>query len=1011
MFQVERIKMDTCSSSLLSVPVATYRLQFNRDFGFDAARRVLPYLCDLGISHVYASPYFKAREGSTHGYDITDHNSLNPEVGSREEYDSFVAEMRKLGMGQILDIVPNHMCVESSDNLWWFDVLENGSSSPYASFFDIDWDPVKQELKNKVLIPVLGDQYGAVLENGELRLDYHEGAFHLHYYEHKFPIIPKTYVSILSLRLDELDSMLGEDNSHFQELLSIMTALEHLPPYMETDPERIIERYREKEVIKRRLCALYRESPEVGDFIDGNVCIFNGEKGAPRSFDHLDELLRQQVFRLSHWRVATEEINYRRFFDINSLGAIRMEDPAVFAESHRMIFELIREGAVTGLRIDHIDGLYDPAEYLDRLQFGCYLNRWPSLEEPLKGPASEGNGGNDEQDRIEAGIRKKYQEILTFDPNFKAFYIVGEKILAKGEKLPEDWPLFGTTGYGFMNSLNGLFVNSANGKAFDSFYCNFTGCREKFPETEYEKKKLVMQVSMSSEVNTLGHYLNTISEMDRQTRDFTLNSLIRALVEVIAFFPVYRTYINSFEVSERDRQYIDYAVAKAKRHNPATSASIFEFIRDVLQLRFYDRLEDTDKRDWLDFVMRFQQITGPVMAKGVEDTAFYVYSRLVSLNEVGGNPERFGVSLEAFHGQNIERWKSRPLRMLATSTHDTKRGEDVRARIHVLSEMPEIWKASVQRWSRLNRKVKMVVDGRLVPDRNEEYLLYQTLVGAWPMGSLVGSADERFRQRIREYMLKAVREAKVNTSWINPDSAYEDALLYFIDQILANSRSSRFLEDFTSFHSLISRCGMFTSLSQTLLKITSPGVPDFYQGSELWDLNLVDPDNRRPVDYDLRGTLLDALKRAESVTGPIRLVRDLLSTLEDGKIKLYLIRKALSWRNVRRDLFESGRYLPLEVQGEKADNVCAFERSLDLDAVVVVAPRFFTRLTGATDGLPLGSEVWGDTRIVTPFEAPGTRYRNIFTGEIVSSLSDDDGSVLNLADVLANFPVALLERI
>jgi (1->4)-alpha-D-glucan 1-alpha-D-glucosylmutase len=1003
--------MEHCSSALLSVPVATYRLQFNRDFGFDAARRVLPYLRDLGISHIYASPYFKAREGSTHGYDITDHNSLNPEVGTEDEYDAFIAQMCTLGMGQILDIVPNHMCVESSDNLWWFDVLENGPSSHYASFFDIDWDPVKPELKNKVLIPVLGDQYGAVLENAELRLDYHEGAFHLHYYDHKFPIIPKTYVSILSCRLPELNASLGEDNPHYQELLSIMTALEHLPPYTETDDNLIIERYREKEITKRRLFALYRENPVVGEFIDENVRIFNGVKGDPRSFDLLDELLRQQVFRLSHWRVATEEINYRRFFDINSLGAIRMEESAVFAECHRMIFDLVRAGAVTGLRIDHIDGLYDPAEYLGRLQFGCFLNKYPSIPENEKVAGHEENGGDIEQDTIEEGIGKKYQEILTLDPNFKAFYIIGEKILAKGEKLPEDWPIFGTTGYGFMNSLNSLFVDSANGKAFDALYGSFSGCREKFPETVYEKKKLVMQASMSSEVNTLGHYLNSISEMDRQTRDFTLNSLIKALVEVIAFFPVYRTYSNSFDVSERDRQYIEYAVAKARRHNPATSASIFEFIRDVLQLRFYDPMEEADKRIWLDFVMRFQQITGPVMAKGAEDTACYVYNRLVSLNEVGGCPERFGVSVEAFHGQSIERSKSSPLAMLATSTHDTKRGEDVRTRISVLSEMPEIWKRCVQRWSRLNRKLKMVVDGRPVPERNEEYFLYQTLVGAWPMGSQSGSVFEHFRQRIREYLLKAVREAKVNSSWINPDSTYEDALMSFVDMILADTQTNRFLNDFRSFHPLISNCGMFSSLSQTLLKITSPGVPDFYQGSEFWDLNLVDPDNRHPVDYDQRLMLLDALKRAESAFGPLRLVRELLTTMEDGKVKLFLVRKALSCRNERRELFESGRYLPCEVMGENAEQVCAFERSLDLEAVVVVAPRYFTRLVSDARGLPLGEEVWGGTRIVAPCEIPGSRYRNVFTGEIVSSITEDGGAVLKVAEVLTNFPVALLERI
>jgi (1->4)-alpha-D-glucan 1-alpha-D-glucosylmutase len=482
-------------------------------------------------------------------------------------------------------------------------------------------------------------------------------------------------------------------------------------------------------------------------------------------------------------------------------------------------------------------------------------------------------------------------------------------------------------------------------------------------------------------------------------------------VEVIAFFPVYRTYSNSFDVSERDRQYIEYAVAKARRHNPATSASIFEFIRDVLQLRFYDPMEEADKRIWLDFVMRFQQITGPVMAKGAEDTACYVYNRLVSLNEVGGCPERFGISVEAFHGHNIERSKSNPLALLATSTHDTKRGEDVRTRISVLSEIPESWRGCVQRWSRLNRKLKMVVDGRPVPERNEEYFLYQTLVGVWPLGSPSGSDFALFRQRIMEYMLKAVREAKVNTSWINPDSAYEEALMSFIDRILSDTQANRFLNDFRSFHALIATCGMFSSLSQTLLKITSPGVPDFYHGSELWELNLVDPDNRHPVDYELRVTLLDDLKRAESVTDPISLVRDLLTTMADGKIKLYLVRKALFWRNERRDLFESGRYLPLDAKGEKADNVCAFERSLDLETVLVVVSRFFTRLTGNPEGLPLGAEVWGNTRIITPFESPGTRYRNIFTGEIVSSLPEEDLSVLNLAAVFKNFPFALLEKI
>ncbi len=1000
--------MEINTSCLLSVPVATYRLQLNGDYGFDAARQLLPYLRDLGITHVCSSPYFRAREGSRHGYDITDHNALNPELGSAEEYYAFVGEMRKLGMGHILDIVPNHMCVESSDNTLWMDVLENGPSSPYASFFDIVWNPIKQELKNKVLIPVLGDQFGAVLENGELRLAFEEGAFSLYYYEHKFPIIPRTYASILSCRLEELEQLLGSENPHYQELLSIMTAIDHLPPRTETDPCRVAERYREKEIIKRRLCTLYHESPEIGKFIDANVLLFNGVKGEPRSFDNLDELLRQQVYRLSHWRVATEEINYRRFFDINSLGAIRMENPAVFAETHRLLFNLVRERKVTGLRVDHIDGLYNPSEYLSLLQLGCFLHGNLSL--------SQVNGSGPAQDRadgtgLEAEIRNRYQEILARDPQFKAFYIIGEKILTKGEKLPEEWPIFSTTGYWFLNVLNGLFVDTGNAKEFDAIYARFAQNREKFPDIVYEKKKLVMQVSVSSEINTLGNYLNSISEMNRHTRDFTLNSLIKALVEVIAFFPIYRTYTNSYEVSERDCQYIDHAVNKARRRNPATNASVFEFIRDVLKLRFYETMADEDREKWLDFVMKFQQITGPVMAKGAEDTAFYVYNRLVSLNEVGGAPERFGAPIETFHGQNIERLKSRPLAMLSSTTHDTKRSEDVRARINVLSEIPGKWKQHVLQWGRYNRKFKTVVEERQVPDRNEEYLLYQTLIGTWPFESPTGAEYAHYRQRIKDYMIKAVREAKVNSSWINPDSAYEEGLMLFIDTILDDAYPNRFLNDFKSFHPLISSCGVFNSLSRTLLKITSPGFPDFYQGSELWDLSLVDPDNRRPVDFELRASLLDALKTAESSSGPLRLARDLVASRRDGTIKLYLIRKALHFRGKKRELFESGKYLPLETMGEKADNLCVFERSLDAETVIVVAPRFFTRLNGEADGLPLGREVWRDTHIIIPFDGPGSRYCNIFTDEIVASVPGGDMSVLNLADVLTSFPVALLARV
>ncbi|SNB47349.1 malto-oligosyltrehalose synthase [Geobacter sp. DSM 9736] len=982
----------------LRIPSATYRLQFNGGFGFSAAADTLPYLQELGITDVYAAPFFKAKAGSTHGYDIVDHNVINPEVGFEEDFDLYIRRISELGMGQILDIVPNHMCLESRDNRWWMDVLENGPGSIYNNFFDIEWYPVKHELMNKVLLPILGDQYGAILENQELQLGFEQGSFHLHYWEHRFPLVPQTYSSILSHRLEILAGILSSEHPDYEELLSILTALEHLPSYTERDRHKVAERCREKEIIKRRLDRLYRESPRVREHIDGNVTIFNGEKAVPGSFDLLEKLLRDQVYRISHWRVATEEINYRRFFDINSLGAIRMELQEVFSETHRFLFSLIREGKVTGLRVDHADGLYNPSEYFRNLQSGCFLQlclKAVQGEEPVQ---------------EEQVMRDYYKEVLGMDPKFKPFYIVGEKILTKGEKLPEDWPIFSDTGYGFANLVNALFIDNRNAKAVDAIYSRFTKTRMNFQDVAYEKKKLVMQSSMASEINTLGHHLNTISEKNRHTRDFTLNSLVKALVEVIAFFPVYRTYINSFDVAERDRQYIEYAVLKAKRKNPATNVSIFEFIRDVLMLRFPESIDSHQRREWLDFTMRFQQLTGPVMAKGVEDTAFYVYNRLVSLNEVGGNPERFGITIEAFHGQNIERSKARPHSMLATSTHDTKRSEDVRARIDVLSEIPELWREAVVRWSRFNRKSKVVVEGQAAPDRNEEYLLYQTLLGAWPLDPEKDPGLESFRLRIRTYMLKALREAKVNTSWISPNVLYEDAVLLFVDTILTERAGNQFMGDFGRFQQLSSLCGMYNSLSMTLLKITSPGVPDFYQGTEIWDLSLVDPDNRGQVDYARRKTMLAEIKKQEVRRGQLALVGDLLERWREGGIKLYLLYKALNFRRSSRELFRGGKYLSIEVKGSRHENLCAFERCAGEETVVVLAPRFFVGLTDGGRRPPLGSETWGDTSLVLPFDVPGSIYRNVFTGQEHVVREGEGKPVLPVGEVLSAFPVALLAR-
>jgi (1->4)-alpha-D-glucan 1-alpha-D-glucosylmutase len=988
------------------IPVSTYRVQMNRDFRFTDALRIVRYLHDLGISDIYASPYFATKRGSLHGYDIVNPNMLNPEVGTDEEYDAFMNELQKYGMGQILDIVPNHMCVESPDNLWWMDVLENGPSSLYANYFDIEWEPVKAELKDKVLLPILGAQYGNVLEKGEIKLAFENGAFFICYYDNKFPVIPKTYLNILRHRLDDLESALHTDNPDLVELLSIITALTHLPPYTETDPEKVGERYREKEIIKKRLSDLYGKSPEIKSFLDENLRLFNGTPEKPSSFDLLDELLRMQAYRLSYWRVATEEINYRRFFDINGLAALRVENPLVFEAAHQLTMRLIGEGKVTGLRVDHPDGLYNPAEYFRTLQRQCFLQTRlhysQQLREEVNLPA--------EREVLGAQVLEQYRDILSADPQFKPFYIVGEKILLKDERMPDDWNIFSTTGYVFLNTLNGIFVKAENARAFDSIYSRFVRTRPHFQDILYENKKLIMQVAMASEVNTLGHYLDRLSEKNRHTRDFTLNSLTSAILEVIAFFPVYRTYISESGVNDSDRKYIELAVSKAKKKNPAISGSIFDFLKDILLLNFPGDFTEAEQREGLDFVMRFQQITGPVMAKGVEDTVFYVYNRLVSLNEVGGSPERFGTSLDTFHGKNIERMKYWPHALITTSTHDTKRSEDVRARINVLSEIPDEWRKSLISWARFNRKKKPVVEGMRVPERNEEYLLYQTLIGAWPVKTDDKTEYEAFKKRIKDYMLKAVREAKVNTSWINPDTIYEDALMVFIDTIMKDTPENMFLKDFRPFREKVSAYGMFNSLSQTLLKIASPGVPDFYQGSETWNYRLVDPDNREPVDYSFRKEMLEELKRRESKTPLHELARDLTANKENGRIKLYLTYKALNYRNMNKDLFEQGEYLPLEVMGEKRDNVCAFVRRTGDAKAIVVVPRFFARLIPLSGDPPLGEAVWTDSFIVIPMAEPGASYRNIFTGETLTARYHNDANSLFLSEVLGNFPVAVLER-
>jgi (1->4)-alpha-D-glucan 1-alpha-D-glucosylmutase len=965
------------------IPVSSYRLQFHRGFRFADARELLPYLDALGVTDCYSSPFLKASPGSTHGYDICDHTQLNPEVGSEEDYAAFAAALAAHGMGQIIDFVPNHMGVDPAANPWWRDVLENGPCSPFADFFDIDWEPVKDELYEKVLLPILGDQYGLVLERGEMQLVFEDGTFTLRYFDHNLPINPRQITKVLEHDVESLQRDLGDEDPHFLEYLSITTSLRNLPIYTETEPARVAERRREKEVARERLHRLTAESPRILRHIDDAVRAFNGVPGRAESFDLLHELLEAQPYRLAYWRTASHEINYRRFFDINQLAGLRMEDSRVFAATHDLILRLIRDGTVSGLRIDHIDGLFDPLQYLQRLQDA--IARQGSRRAPA------GRGAT------------------------PPFYVVTEKILSHGEALPAQWPVAGTSGYDFLHDVNGLFVDRSQQRALRRIYHRFTRMTDTFAGLVYSSKKLIMDTPMASELNVLAHALNHLSERDRRTRDFTLNSLRDALQEVVACFPIYRTYITADGFTEADGAAIDMAIRRARRRNPTMEPSIFDFVRSViLPERSHGRSPaDLGQRTML--AMKFQQYTGPVQAKGVEDTAFYRYNLLLSLNEVGGDPERFGYSPAEFHAANLWHHTHWPFTMLATATHDTKRGEDARARLNVLSEIPDEWGRCLTTWARINASNRTILEGRPAPDRNEEYLFYQALIGAWPAGAVDArrAADDALVARLREYLLKALREAKVHTSWITQDQPYEEAVVRFVERTLRGPTTARFFASFLPFQNRIARLGMVNSLSQLVLKVASPGVPDFYQGTELWDLSLVDPDNRRPVDYPTRRQLLAAMEpllRDPADRGVARAdaVREMLAYWGDGRIKLFLTATALRLRRARAAVFLNGSYEPLEAEGPQAQHVVALARRRRPDTVIAVVPRLLTSLTTATHFLPIGNESWAETRLLLPPDEPDRAYRNLFTGETVEATGKGAARGLDLAAILQTCPVVLL---
>lgn len=953
-------------------PLSTYRFQFNQHFTFRDATELVPYLDDLGISWLYASPYLEARPGSPHGYDITNHDRLNPEIGDQNDHEALIRALREHDMGHLVDIVPNHMGIGDGENDWWSDVLENGRSSMYAPYFDIDWEPLKPELAGKVLLPILGDQFGRVLENGELRLSFHDGSFGLSYHEHRLPVSPRSSTLILRDVHARMRQDLPDDDAALIELESIVSALEHLPPRSRSDEASVAERKREKVVSRRRLKTLHESSEPFRQAMEAAVETFNGRKGDPHSFDGLEQILSDQAYRLAFWRVAADEINYRRFFDINELAGVRVERPEVFRATHELILKMVEEGSVDGLRIDHPDGLFDPSRYLEELQSEC----------------TRASG--------------------------KPTYVVVEKILTGEEPLPEEWPVAGTVGYEFLNELNGLYVDPAAHGAMHRTYRDFVGREVDFERLVYLRKTLILRMGLVSELNVLAYLLDRISESNRRYRDFTLGSLTDALRETIASFPVYRTYIDaeSGRVSPRDRQHVERAIRSAIRRNRATSRSVFDFIRDTLLLRWPDDLTPEARERHVTFVMKFQQLTGPVMAKGVEDTSFYIFNRLISLNEVGGEPGRFGVRPGEFHRwveARAERW---PLAMNSTSTHDTKRSEDVRARINVLSEMPQEWQRAVGEWSEMNSALRVESeDGDPIPSPNDEYLFYQTLIGAWPLETMDEPAAEEFIGRMQRYMEKATREAKMHTSWIDPNEEYDAGVRDFVAAVLAGAgdptSDREFLASFRAFHARVAPAGMLNSLSQTALKLACPGVPDIYQGQELWDFSLVDPDNRRPVDYPRRRAMLDAIsEQLDRGDDRGEISRGLMATWRDGAAKLYLVRALLHLRRREPELFRSGSYRGIEATGRMAEHVVAFHRGWGDREIVVIAPRLCLGLLEASGGAIPGAEVWGDTTLEVPADLVEGDWVGVLSGRGVGG----SGRGIRIGEVLADFPVEVLER-
>jgi (1->4)-alpha-D-glucan 1-alpha-D-glucosylmutase len=942
-------------------PLATYRLQFNSNFRFRDAISILDYLRELGISHVYSSPVLGSRSGSGHGYDVTDPTKIDLDEGGEEEFAALQSALEERGMGLVLDLVPNHMAA-SKENRWWMDVLEFGPDSPFASYFDIDWKPPSRTLENKLLLPFLGRPFGDVLNDGELHLDWQDGRFVLQYGEQLFPIAPTSYAQILNSPVNGKSASLESGSPSAQEWRGVIAVAQSIA--LGNGALAVADRRAKFEGMCDRLHQLLIASPEVYALIERTLEVLNGKPGTPGSFNELEHILAGQHYRLAFWQTASDAINYRRFFSITDLVGVRVDDPAVFAAIHEKAIRIGLSKSCSGFRIDHIDGLREPARYLKRLRERLSSQR-PEHDDP---------------------------------------YLVVEKILEENEWLPEDWPVEGTTGYDYLNFANRLLVDERQAKKLEEIYSKWIGLAVEFEDLLYDKKKLVMHTLLGVEMRALSRALAELARDDRYARELHPAELTEALIEVTACLPVYRTYIQSIEISEAARKIIGDAIELARTRRSTLAAEYFNFVSDVLLLAAAEHIRPEQREARLAFVTRWQQFTGSIMAKGLEDTALYIYFPLVSLNEVGGDPRLSSADPSAFHELIAMRQKNWPNSMNATTTHDTKRSEDTRAKIAVLSEIPEKWEAALLCWSRANEKFVHKANTAAVPDRNEEYLFYQTLVGVWPLHE---NEWTTLVERVQDYMIKATREAKVHTRWTTPNEAHESALRDFVAGVLDKKGNAEFCSKFEQFQRFTALYGMLNGLSQTLLKATCPGVPDCYQGTELWDLRLVDPDNRGTIDFERRRELAANLREAYESQNGLN-TEKMLETWQDGMVKMHVLNRALNARKEAPDLFLDGEYLPMEVQGQHKDRVVAFARKYGNDWLVSISVRCIASVQAPVIGVEKRRDFWNQTELILPNGSPA-RWINTLA-DSAAGIASAAGR-LNLGEAFESFPLALLRPV